>query len=283
MLRKATYANCVINTSAAVNEEGKIIGGNMTETALSAYMEGYKTDLGVTRTHFVPFNSTNKYSWAHVTGTYDLCLVKGAPEKLLPAADQYLDAEGKKAVLTGDMKKSLDETMVGYAKDSIRMLGLFIREGAIAGEKVPQNGLILVGIVGIRDDVRPEAVKAIKEVQRAGVQVVMITGDRRETAMAIARDAGILKEDTDIVWTSDDLSRLSDQQVRESLRHLRVVARALPMDKSRLVRIGQEMGLVVGMTGDGVNDSPALKKCRCGLCHGQRHGSCQGSRRYCDP
>lgn len=101
MLRKATYANCVINTSAAVNEEGKIIGGNMTETALSAYMEGYKTDLGVTRTHFVPFNSTNKYSWAHVTGTYDLCLVKGAPEKLLPAADQYLDAEGKKAVLTG--------------------------------------------------------------------------------------------------------------------------------------------------------------------------------------
>lgn len=78
--------------------------------------------------------------------------------------------------------------------------------------------------------------------------------------MAIARDAGILKEDTDIVWTSDDLSRLSDQQVRESLRHLRVVARALPMDKSRLVRIGQEMGLVVGMTGDGVNDSPALKK-----------------------
>ena len=79
-----------------------------------------------------------------MTGTYDLCLVKGAPEKLLPAADQYLDAEGKKAVLTGDMKKSLDETMVGYAKDSIRMLGLFIREGAIAGEKVPQNGLILV-------------------------------------------------------------------------------------------------------------------------------------------
>ena len=268
MLRKATYANCVINTSAAVNEEGKIIGGNMTETALSAYMEGYKTDLGVTRTHFVPFNSTNKYSWAHVTGTYDLCLVKGAPEKLLPAADQYLDAEGKKAVLTGDMKKSLDETMVGYAKDSIRMLGLFIREGAIAGEKVPQNGLILVGIVGIRDDVRPEAVKAIKEVQRAGVQVVMITGDRRETAMAIARDAGILKEDTDIVWTSDDLSRLSDQQVRESLRHLRVVARALPMDKSRLVRIGQEMGLVVGMTGDGVNDSPALKKADVGFAMG---------------
>lgn len=268
MLRKATYANCVINTSAAVNEEGKIIGGNMTETALSAYMEGYKTDLGVTRTHFVPFNSTNKYSWAHVTGTYDLCLVKGAPEKLLPAADQYLDAEGKKAVLTGDMKKSLDETMVGYAKDSIRMLGLFIREGAIAGEKVPQNGLILVGIVGIRDDVRPEAVKAIKEVQRAGVQVVMITGDRRETAMAIARDAGILKEDTDIVWTSDDLSRLSDQQVRESLRHLRVVARALPIDKSRLVRIGQEMGLVVGMTGDGVNDSPALKKADVGFAMG---------------
>lgn len=101
MLRKATYANCVINTSAAVNEEGKIIGGNMTETALSAYMEGYKTDLGVTRTHFVPFNSTNKYSWAHVTGTYDLCLVKGAPENSFPPLTSTLTQKERKPSLRG--------------------------------------------------------------------------------------------------------------------------------------------------------------------------------------
>ncbi len=267
-IRRATYANCVLNTSASVNEDGQIIGGNMTETALSAYMGNYRADLGVTREHFVPFNSTNKYSWAHVTGASDLCLIKGAPERLLPAADYYFDADGNKQELTADMKAALDRTMLDYAKDSIRMLGLFTRDGMIAGEKVPQNGLNLVGIVGIRDDVRPEAVKAIAEVHRAGVQVVMITGDRRETAMAIARDAGILTRPDDVVLTSDELSSLTDQEVKERLFHLRVVARALPMDKSRLVRIAQEMGLVVGMTGDGVNDSPALKKADVGFAMG---------------
>lgn len=268
IIKRATYANCVINTSASLNEEGQIIGGNMTETALSAYMGSYRTDLGVTREHFVPFNSTNKYSWAHVTGKCNLCLIKGAPEKLLPAADYYYDEKGEKISLTNDMKASLEKMMLDYAKNSIRMLGLFTRDGLIAGEKVPQNGLNLIGIVGIRDDVRPEAVKAIAQVHGAGVQVVMITGDRKETAMAIARDAGILKNPDDVVLTSDELSKLTDQQVKEKLKHLRIVARALPMDKSRLVRIAQEMGLVVGMTGDGVNDSPALKKADVGFAMG---------------
>lgn len=96
----------------------------------------------------------------------------------------------------------------------------------------------------------------------------MITGDRRETAVAIAKDAGLLQRPNELVWTSAELAEMSDEQVKLELHKLRVVARALPMDKSRLVRLAQEMNLVVGMTGDGVNDSPALKKADVGFAMG---------------
>ncbi len=266
-IKGLTYANCLLNTSAAV-AEGKVIGGNMTETALSNYLGCYQVDLNLAKKHFVPFNSSNKYSWAYVEGRDNFCLIKGAPERLMPAADWYFTAEGEKLALTVDMKRALDQKMVEYAGNSIRMLGLFTRLGQIAGEKVPGNGLSLVGIACIRDDIRPEAVEAIAEVHRAGVQIVMITGDRKETAIAIAKDAGLLCKETDIAWSSDDLSQMSDEQISQQLLNLRVVARALPMDKSRLVRIAQEKGLVVGMTGDGVNDSPALKKADVGFAMG---------------
>ena len=266
-IKKMTFANCLLNTSAVVSE-GKVIGGNMTEVALSNYLGGYNVDLELEKLRFIPFNSTNKYSWAHVKGKEDFCLIKGAPEKLINYAEKYLDAQGDLNTLTAENKAALDEKMVAFANESIRMLGLFSYEGSIVGDILPEEGLALIGIACIRDDIRPEAVAAIKEVQSAGVQIVMITGDRRETAMAIAKDAGIYRNATDVVWTSDELAMLSDEEIKNSIPDLRVVARALPMDKSRLVRLSQEMGLVVGMTGDGVNDSPALKKADVGFAMG---------------
>ena len=101
--------------------------------------------------------------------------------------------------------------------------------------------------------------------QNAGIQVVMITGDRLETAIAIAKDAGLLKEESDRAITSSQLNEMSDEEVKELIPHIRVIARALPTDKSRMVRLCQEMNLVVGMTGDGVNDSPALKRADVGF------------------
>lgn len=133
---------------------------------------------------------------------------------------------------------------------------------------LPAGYWTLVGVIGIRDDVRPESITAIKEVQNAGVQVVMITGDRKDTAMAIAKEAGLLQTEEDIVLTSDELQTISDEKLKEMLPHIRVVARALPSDKSRFVKIAQELNLVVGMTGDGVNDSPALKKADVGFAMG---------------
>lgn len=266
-IKELTFANCLLNTSAAV-ADGKVIGGNMTEVALSNYLSGYQVDLELEKIHFIPFNSVNKYSLVQVRGNHDFCLIKGAPDKLVDYAQEYFDAAGNVCSLTAESKRALDKQMITFAENSIRMLGLFTYPDVIEGDKLPEEGLRLIGVACIRDDVRPEAVEAIGEVQSAGVQVVMITGDRKETAMAIAKDAGILREPTDIVWTSDELAILSDDQVKAYIPNLRVVARALPMDKSRLVRLSQELGLVVGMTGDGVNDSPALKKADVGFAMG---------------
>lgn len=267
-IKELTYQNIVLNTSAAVSE-GKIVGGNMTETALNKYIGSYRMDNAPQRLHFVPFNSASKYSWAQVAAQdgKQYCLVKGAPEKLLLRTVYYWSADGERLPLTDAMKQQLDARMLELAGQAMRMLAVCTYEG-VPNEELPDMGLTLVGIVAIRDDVRPEAVEAIAAVQKAGVQVVMITGDRRETAVAIAKDAGLLQHPEEVVWTSDELARMSDDEVKLLLPRLRVVARALPMDKSRLVRLAQELNLVVGMTGDGVNDSPALKKADVGFAMG---------------
>ena len=131
-----------------------------------------------------------------------------------------------------------------------------------------QGDLTLVCVISIRDNVRKEAIEAIKEVQNAGIQVVMVTGDRKETAVAIAKEAGLLTSDGDVALTSAELAEKSDEELKAILPRLRVVSRALPTDKSRLVRVAQELDYVVGMTGDGVNDSPALKKADVGFAMG---------------
>ncbi|MDR0563292.1 MAG: cation-translocating P-type ATPase, partial [Spirochaetaceae bacterium] len=190
-----------------------------------------------------------------------------APEKILAKCKFYYDGEGTKKPYS-DHKK-LNGTIDTLAERAIRVLALAVSEEKIANdESLPENDWILAGIVGIRDEVRPESVTAIAEVQEAGVHVVMITGDRRETAVAIAKDAGLLKHESNIVLTSDELAALSDDAVKEKIPFIKVVARALPSDKSRLVRLTQELNYVVGMTGDGVNDSPALKKADVGFAMG---------------
>ena len=267
-LKAFTYQNVVLNTSAAVSD-GAMVGGNMTERALSNYVGSYRMEEMLHRDKFIPFNSANKYSWAAVSGNGErYCRAKGSPEKLILQTSHYWDAEGNRQPLTEEMKKTLDDRMLELAADAIRMLALCTYESDIEGDELPADGLTLVGILGIRDEVRPEAIEAIAEVQDAGVQIVMITGDRRETAVAIAKDAGLLQRPNELVWTSAELAEMSDEQVKLELHKLRVVARALPMDKSRLVRLAQEMNLVVGMTGDGVNDSPALKKADVGFAMG---------------
>ena len=160
-------------------------------------------------------------------------------------------------------KNYLTAYMDTQAGRSMRLLAVAKCEGSS-----DDGDLTLVCVLSIRDNVRKEAVEAIREVKNAGIQVVMVTGDRKETAVAIAKEAGLLTEDSDVALTSAEMAEKTDEEMKEILPHLRVVSRALPTDKSRLVRIAQELDYVVGMTGDGVNDSPALKKADVGFAMG---------------
>ena len=158
--------------------------------------------------------------------------------------------------------------MKQMAKNAVRVLALAVSEAPVT-RRGDFSRLILIGLVGIRDELRPKARCAVKQISRAGIQVVLITGDNRETAAAVAKESGLITgKDGEQVITSSELSALSDSEVKKRLPSIRVVARALPTDKSRLVRLAQELGLVVGMTGDGINDAPALKRADVGFAMG---------------
>ncbi|MBQ7198435.1 MAG: calcium-translocating P-type ATPase, PMCA-type [Selenomonadaceae bacterium] len=252
--------------NGAVITGDKIVGGNMTDRALLGFLIGKDTAPNATVVDTVPFDSAKKYSMAKVSGDYNLWLIKGAPERLLDKCSYYYDANGQRQPLNNHaaINAKIDE----LANRAIRTLALVTYDGEVTNGEIPNSGLTFVGVTGIRDDVRPDAIKAIEQVHQAGVQVVMITGDRKETAQAIAKEAGLIEIDDAIVITSAELNAMSDDEVKKALPKLRVIARALPTDKSRLVRLAQELNLVVGMTGDGVNDSPALKKADVGFAMG---------------
>ena len=259
------------NTTAVVSGEGKkraVIGGNATERAILGFAAGKNNqEPNVALIDSIPFDSANKYSASHIHGDYHLTLIKGAPEKILDRCKYYYDEHGESQPFTG--RTAFDGKIDELANRAIRVLALATCEKRPGSDgQLPDGDWTLVGVIGIRDEVRPEAISAIEEVQNAGVQVVMITGDRKDTAVAIAREAALLTSDDQIVLTSDELAQLSDDEVKAGLKKLRVIARALPSDKSRLVRIAQELNLVVGMTGDGVNDSPALKRADVGFAMG---------------
>jgi len=272
-LKKFVNLSLTKNTNALIgnkNEKGiyQIIGGNSTEKAVLGFVNhSTPIDFNIETVKTMPFDSCNKFSATQIKGEHDLTLIKGAPEKIIEKCKFFYDEDGIIKEFTTENKLVITKKMDELADKAIRILALATSEETLIEGQAIDN-LTLVGILGIRDDVRPEAIEAIKQVQDAGIQVVMVTGDRKETAIAIAKDAGLLTNDTQIVLTSDDLMKLSDEELKEMLPNIRVIARALPTDKSRLVKISQELNLVVGMTGDGVNDSPALKKADVGFAMG---------------
>lgn len=256
------------NTQSMFDSSHRVIGGNATDQALMKFIgEPVFLALQSNQEYVVTasqgFNSANKFSQARID-SLGKTFYKGAPEKLLASAGRYLDADGKEQKLD---QAVLNEKIDALAAKAMRVLAFGYSEKPLV-ENTVNDDLVIIGLAGIRDDVRPEAKEAIEEVQNAGIQVVMITGDRLETAVAIAKDAGLLKNPEDQAISSAQLNEMSDEEVKERIPHIRVIARALPTDKSRMVRLCQEMNLVVGMTGDGVNDSPALKRADVGFAMG---------------
>ena len=256
------------NTQAMFDKEHRVIGGNATDQALLHFIgEDTFNKLAEDKNCIVTaqqgFNSTNKFSQSRIE-SLGKTFYKGAPEKILAKAKGYLDIDGKVKKIN---LEALNDAIDSLANQAMRVLAFGYSESDMVEDSI-NDDVILTGLVGIRDDVRPEAIQAIKEVQGAGIQVVMITGDRKETAIAIAKDAGLIKSSDDIALTSAELNAMSDDEVKKIITKVKVIARALPTDKSRMVRLCQELNLVTGMTGDGVNDSPALKRADVGFAMG---------------
>ena len=261
--------NCYYNNSAQLT--GKklktvAIGGNSTDRALLEYVMKDAPKLPLCQKSFVmPFNSKDKLSITAINGEAGGVLIKGAPENLMPACKYVLAENGEKQSFTHP--SYIKELLTNQARDGVRLLALC--EAPDEASAKSRKNLTLIGFVGIRDEIRHEARKAISDVLGAGVQVVMVTGDNRDTALSVATKLGLVPHgESTGVLTSQTLNQLSDKEVKMLMPNLRVIARALPSDKGRLVRLSQEMGLVAGMTGDGVNDAPALKKADVGFAMG---------------
>ena len=251
--------------NSAVASDGAIIGGNSTDRALMGFLVSSNAAGAAMKEDVKTFNAfdSNK-KMSSVTLIRDgqsVTYLKGAPEKIIERCTRYIDENGQEKDLVE--KNYLISYIDTQAGRSMRLLAVAKTNG-----ESDEADLTLVCVISIRDNVRKEAADAIREVQNAGIQVVMVTGDRKETAVAIAKEAGLLTTEDDVALTSAELAEKTDEELKQILPHLRVVSRALPTDKSRLVRIAQELDLVIGMTGDGVNDSPALKKADVGFAMG---------------
>lgn len=273
----STYTNynknlkyaCVYNNSSYFDDNHHPVGGNITDRAILDFIKSPIIG-NVKKLKSVPFDSTKKYSSTILNLDNPTNYIKGAPEKLLPLCTTYLSIDGNKKTLVST--DAIMSDIKNKTSNGIRAILLAYNDNYHYEEL---NRLTLIAILYLKDEVRKEAIDGIELVKSAGIQTVMITGDSKETALSVAKEINLITSEDDIAITSKELEVLSDEEVKKILPNLRVVARSLPQDKSRLVRISEELGLVTGMTGDGVNDAPALKKADVGFAMGSGSEVCK--------
>ena len=261
-LKTKEFIDAITINNLAKVSEGKAIGSNNMDRALLTYAIDHGYD-GIAQNEDIVkevngFDSEKKCATAELKdGT---TLWKGATENIIDKVTHFIDVDGTEKKFAEADKKAVQDKMLEQSSRAMKLLSV----AKIKGDKVT-----LLAVLCLRDDVRTDAVQTVKELHSAGIQVVMVTGDMKETAVAIAKDAGILTGDTnEVVLTHEELERLSDEELKKKLPNLRVVSRAKPLDKKRLVNVAQQLGNVCGMTGDGVNDAPALKSADCGFAMG---------------
>lgn len=261
VLRDSLRYNC-----AAALEGKRAIGGNATDRAVLVFAQQLPGGTpGLQPRTVLPFSSQEKLMISTVAGRWNATLIKGAPEKILSRCTQYYDLEGALRPLA--RRSTLEQQLRSYTQQSMRVIAVATAQPGATGSG-NLGPLALVGLLAIRDSIRHTTKAGVRQIQQAGIQTVMITGDAKATAAAIAGEVGILRGTRDLVLTHEELAQMTDRELTAALPNLRVVARALPGDKSRLVRVAQGAGLVVGMTGDGVNDAPALKQADVGFAMG---------------
>lgn len=263
--------NICMNNSAVFDSNGNITGGNSIDRAVLNMLspeDAQKIQNKAIMKKRVPFSSENKFSAVTLNnGANDFTVYKGAPEKLIEKCKFYLDNDGIATELTEEKRKALKSHIKGLTEKAMRCIALTISDKTDDGLHDEMN---LLGVIGVVDPVRNEVPEAVKIAHKAGIQVIEITGDCMETAKAVAMEAGIYKPG-DLAVTNDEFEAMSDVKVKEIIPQLRVISRCSPNTKLRLVTLAQEIGMSVAMTGDGVNDAPALKKADVGF--GMQDGS----------
>lgn len=264
------YESFYYNNESVFDESGNVVGGNTTDRALLKFI-GKREVKNYKILNKLPFDSKNKYSLVQINNKENIVYIKGAAEKIIDKCTQYLDESGAERTLIN--RSLLGNKISELTKNGSRVLVMAYSKKNLFKEEI--SDLVLLGILSIKDELRPEAKEGIELIKNAGIDIIMITGDHKDTATCIAKEAGLLTNEKDVVLTSEELANLSDEEIKRMHKQIRVIARALPKDKSRLVRILEEMELIVGMTGDGVNDAPALKKANVGFAMGSGTEVCK--------
>jgi P-type Ca2+ transporter type 2C len=268
--------NAAVNATARLTEKDgqPVVVGNTTEGALLLWLN-LQGDTGAERLraelpilHQSTFSSKSKRMTTVVERDGRIVvLVKGAPEQLLAECDTAARSKAEIEIQLSDASAMAMRTL-GFAHRILPMGTLPDRVDEMRASGELERGLHFDGFVGIRDPLRDDARDAIRECRRAGIAIIMVTGDNAETARAVARDADLLAPPRDLVLTSAEMMRMSDDELKARIPRLVVVARAQPLDKYRLVQLLQQEGHVVAMTGDGTNDAPSLRKADVGLAMG---------------
>lgn len=243
------------NDSEYDSTTNKIIGGNITDKALLSFAGQSKKDT-IKIIDKIMFNSQNKYSISIIEkNNKKIKLIKGAPDVLLKYTTNYIDENGKSKYLD---KEKLMSIIKEKTNKGIRAIAISTSQSIYPTDNIRRN--ILVGIIFIKDEIRKEARDGLNLIKSAGINTIMVTGDSKETATSIAKEVGIVSNNADVILSSNELNKINDDELKKIIPRLKVVSRALPEDKKRLVLLSKELGLVTGMTGDGVNDCIALKK-----------------------
>ncbi len=275
LLEAAALCN---NADLVRDEKGWKIVGDPTEGALvvlavKAGIDYRELRSARPRVFEVPFDSARKrMTTVHRVGNKLHAYMKGAPEVVIERCTHYIAPDGTVKPLTEEVKRQFLKKAEEYADKALRLLAISykeIEEGTELSEELVETGHTLLGLVGMYDPPREGVAEAVKVAQNAGIKVIMITGDHAKTAVAIAKEIGIYKEG-DLVITGRELEKMSDEELTKIIDRVSVFARVSPEHKARIVKALKSRGHIVAMTGDGVNDAPALKLADIGVAMGLR-------------
>ncbi len=254
-------------------QDGKELG-DPTETALIVMAENLEVNTVAYREQHpriaeIAFDSDRKLmSTVHEMDGKNILCTKGALDVILNRANKIMTADGARPITKEDIEK-INAANCQLSEKGLRVLCIAARniENQTEVNREDEQDYIFVGLISMMDPPRAEAVRAVADAKRAGIKTVMITGDHKITASAIAKQIGIM-EDGDLAVEGTELDAMSDEELAEKLEHIRVYARVSPEHKIRIVRMWQEKGKIASMTGDGVNDAPALKRADIGVAMG---------------